>query len=261
MARACADVLLLLVVLGIGAGPTHAESENSENEADSLWSTVRWKYSTGLDYSRGDFGLEDDTELIYVPVSVEADFFPVRVKLMLPFLSIEGPSSVPIAGGGSATKRSSGLGQMVGSIGYLWVPSSKALPFVEGSGKLNAPSETSADLGNGAWAISLQVDAFKRFGPLSAFANFGRKFYVDSTLDNRFYTSVGASLRLHERLNVGLAYDWYQASTNSVEDTHQISPFVGVKLGSQWSVGPYALVGLSDGAPDYGLGFTMSLRR
>ncbi len=217
---------------------------------------------TGFDYSRGSYGLDQDTEYYYVPISIEADFFPVRARLTVPILSVDGPSGVLIDGNanGSST-RVTGLGRIVGSLGYLWVPSSTALPYLEVTGKVTAPTETANDLGNGEWAFAIQAELFKSFGDWTAFGQAGRKFYTGSVADDRFYTSIGASVRVHPRVQVGLAYDWYEASVDSVRDTHQLSPFAGFKLGPRLSVGPYGLIGLSQGAPDYGVGFSVSWRR
>ena len=257
--RTCTRGLALLV-FGLLAGPAGAADANLETE-ESAWNEIRWKYSIGFDYSRGDYGLDEDTDLIFMPISVEADLFPVRVKLTVPFLSIDGPSGVRLDGGETVSDNESGLGQIVGSVGYLWVPLSKRLPLVELIGKLSVPSETSDGLGSGEWAFALQADAFKRFGPVLAFGSAGRKFYTGSSLDDRFYTSVGASFRVDEDVNLGVAYDWFQASFDSVEDTHQLSPFASFKIGGGWSLGPYGLIGLSNGAPDIGMGVTLSLRR
>lgn len=254
---------LALLALGLLAGPAGA-ADASLGAEGSAWDEIRWKYSIGFDYSRGDYGLDEDTDLIFVPVSIEADLFPVRAKLTVPFLNIDGPSGVrfdnPDADG-TESGSASGLGQIVGSLGYLWVPSSKQLPLVEFIGKLTIPSATSDSLGNDDWAFALQSDVFKRYGRLLAFGTAGRKFYTGSSLDDRFYASVGGSVRVHEDVQLGVAYDWFEASLDSVEDTHQLSPFASFKIGKGWSVGPYGLIGLSDGAPDFGMGFTLSVRR
>ncbi len=254
-ARGLGFLVLVLIANRVGA-----EQASVEPPASSWWSDALWKYSTGLDYSRGDYGLEDETAILYLPISVEADFFPVRAKLTLPVLKIEGDGGV-LRDGSRVDGSASGIGQIVGSVGYLWVPASRPIPFLELTGKLTIPSETSDELGNGEWAFALQGDAFENFGRLSTFARLGRKFYTGSSLDDRFYASVGASLRLDDWVRLGVAYDWYQASVDSVEDSHELSPFVAIKIGSSWSMGPYFVIGLSDGSADYGLGFTISLRR
>ncbi len=243
------------------AGQVVAAEESLEAGPDSRWSSARWKFSTGFDYSKGDYGLDEDTELFYVPLAVEVDLFPVRAKITLPLLSIDGPSGILIDGDRMSAERTTGLGQIMGSLGYLWVPPSTAFPYLELIGKLTAPTETSRDLGNGEWAFALQVDAFKDFGRLTAFGHGGRKFYSGGAASDRLYTSVGASLRVHDRVQIGVAYDWFEASVDSVQDTHQISPFAGIKIGHQFSFGPYGLIGLSEGAPDFGIGISVSWRR
>lgn len=252
---------LALIVLGLIASRANADDESRSAEVSSIWNDVRWKYSTGVDYSRGDYGLDSDTQILFMPLSVEADFFPVRVKLTIPFISIHGPSGVLFDGSVNDTGRSTGLGQVIGSVGYLWVPPSESLPFVEFTGKLTAPTETSDDLGSGEWAVALHGDAFKSFGSVSTFGRFGRKFYTGSTLDDRFYASAALGFRVSDRVQLGMAYDWFQASIDSVKDTHQLSPYAGFKFRNNWSFGPYGIIGLSDGAPEWGLGFTLSVRR
>ncbi len=252
---------LLLFSLGFTASPSFAEDEGLESEPGSWWSDARWKYSTGFDYSRGDFGLDEDTVYYYVPLSIEADFFPVRAKITIPLLSVDGPSGVLVdSEADGSSSRETGLGQIVASVGYLWVPPSTAIPYLEMTGKVTLPTETSNDLGNGEWAFAIQADVFKRFGELTIFGTFGRKLYTGSSPDDRFYASGGASVGVHSRVELGVAYDWYEANVDSVRDTHQISPFVGIKVDRHWSVGPYGLIGLSEGAPDYGVGFSLSWR-
>ena len=256
--KALRFALLTSVFLSSQVGAAAALDETGSNP---WWKPVHTKYSTGFDYSRGDYGQDEDTQIVYVPISVEADFFPVRAKITLPFLRTDGPVGVLPGGGGVVTGGANGLGQVVGSLGYLWVPPSKAIPFLEFTFKATAPTESAKNLGNGAWAVALQGDAFKSFGKLTAFARVGRKFYIESQSNDRLYTSIGASFRLHDRFQIGVAYDWYESSAASSPDIHQLSPFMGIKLGNTWSVGPYGLIGFSDSAPNYGMGMTLSLKR
>lgn len=261
VARAISRSVLLACSLLLPSLAAGQPLEEGAPEQPSIWSDVRWKFSTGFDYSTGDYGLDEDTELLYVPLSVEADFFPVRFKLTLPLISLDGPAAVLIDGPSAGTGRTTGLGQIITGVGYLWVPPSEAIPYVEGVFKVTAPTETSDDLGAGEWGFALQADVFKRFGPVLGFGTFGRKFYTGSVLDDRFYTSVGASFEVNDWIQLGLAYDWFEASVDSVRDTHQLSPFAGFELAKDWSFGPYGLIGLSQGAPDWGVGFALSLRR
>ena len=71
---------------------------------------------------------------------------------------------------------------------------------------------------------------------------------------------VGASLAVHAQVSIGLSYDWLESMTREAEDAHEIVPFLTLRLDERWSMGPYAVIGLSDGSPDYGVGLSISLR-
>lgn len=227
-------------------------------------SDVRFKYSMGFDYSRGDYGIDRDTEIFFVPISVEANYDSFRAKLTLPFVSIDGPTGIAIDSNGGESgvdpKSYGGLGQVSGRVGYFVAPFHAAAPWFEFTGKMSAPTESEDALGSGKWAFSLQTDAFKRVGRITPFARLGRTFYTGSRLDDRLYTSIGSSFVLTEFVSTGIAYDWFEATTSDVVDTHDLVGFASIKVGKLWSFGPYALAGLSNGSPDYGVGFSFVYR-
>ncbi len=231
-----------------------------EDEATDL----RLKYSLGFDYSRGAYDIEEDTEIFFIPLSIEADWFPVLVKLTVPFVAIDGPSGFTpgnvTSGSDYITESTAGLGQVTARLSYLVLPFHEAAPWLELSGKVTAPTETDDALGSGQWAFSLQAEAFKQYGSLTGFTHLGRTFYTGSRLDDRFYASIGASFRMTRRFSAGLAYDWFEASSNWIEDTHTLVAFAAVKANKKWSIGPYGLLGLSSGSPDYGVGVSFSFR-
>ncbi|MDP6977994.1 MAG: hypothetical protein QF570_05245 [Myxococcota bacterium] len=148
---------------------------------------------------------------------------------------------------------------MSARMGWFVSPFHHYLPWFELSTRVSAPTESNDSLGSGEWSFSLQVDAFKRIGAISPFGRFGRKFYVDR-LDDRFYSSIGTSYRVTDGFSLGASYDWSQASSSGVDDGHDVVGFASFKLDSVWSLGPYALAGLTDGSPDYGFGMTITFR-
>lgn len=229
-------------------------------------SLVEWKASAGFDYSVGDFGLAKDTELIFLPLSLQATLDRFRVRVTLPLLHLDGPTGIlpdgTVTGNPSelTTSRSFGLGQLTVGASYLLGSSASRLPYLEATVKATAPTETKVELGSGVWAGALQLDVFDRFGVITPFAGFGRRFYEGSALDDRFYSSVGATLRAMDGVSVGIVYDWLQATSGAVDDSHQVSPFASIRLGEAWSFSPYAVFGLSDGAADFGAGCSISYR-
>lgn len=223
---------------------------------------IRWKYSVGFDYSRGDYGIDEDTEIVFLPLSIEASGETSRFKLTLPFLNVQGPSSIAIDAEGNERIESdsrAGFGQLSAQLGWFLRPFHRYVPWFEFSTRVTAPTESDDALGSGVWAVSLQVDAFARYGEVSPFARIGRKFYTER-LDDRFYSSIGASYRVASRLSLGASYDWSQASSPGNDDGHDLIGFASYRLDPAWSLGPYVGAGLSDGSPDWGLGMTISFR-
>ncbi len=221
------------------------------------------KYSLGFDYSKGDYGVDESTEILFMPFSIETAFRSFRAKLTVPFVNIDGPTAIILDAQGNEDFESSslgGLGQVTGRVGYFIAPFHEYAPWLETTVKVSAPTESKDSLGSGKWAFSLQADAFKRVARVTPFARLGRTFYSGSRLDDRFYTSVGASARIIEKLSAGLSYDWFEASSSGISDTHGMVFFASIKPNRHISVGPYGLIGLSEGSPDFGVGLTFNLR-
>jgi hypothetical protein len=255
---------VLLIALGsvvlVGALPAQA---TEEDPAEATPVFVKW--STGFDFSRGDYGLEKDTTLYYVPLSVTIDYDRFRARVSIPFLVSSGPIQIDTLETITDSGEQRGLGQLRLAGSYLFDPLAEALPYVELSTKVTAPTETSSSLGTGLWAVALQADLFQRLGRITPYLSVGRKFYIecgcDDRLKHRFYTSVGASFALTQEIGLGIAYDWLEAARKEASDSHEIVPYASLQLNQNWSIGPYAVFGLSDGSPDYGVGFSLSVRQ
>ncbi|MFT5444475.1 MAG: hypothetical protein ACI8W3_003531 [Myxococcota bacterium] len=250
-ARLVATFAMLSIMV---AGASHAESQ----------SDFHLKYSMGIDYSRGDYGIEDPTKILFVPLSVEANFTSFRIRATLPFVAISGPTSIALDSDNNAdgydTNSYEGFGQMSWKLGYFISPIHELAPWLEASVKLTMPTESNDSLGSGEWGFSMQMDAFKRYGRFTPFARIGGTFYSGHRLKDRLYTSIGTSFSVTERISAGVAHDWFEASIDNVEDTNDIVAFASFRTENRWSIGPYALAGLSDGSPDYGVGLTFTYR-
>lgn len=244
-------LLLLLLALPLEV----ANAEGSEEDSVPL------KYTLGFDFSTGDYGLDDRTEIYFMPISIEADYYPFLVKVTLPFLLIDGPGAPDDLNPGSFEDTlNGGMGQLSSRVSYLVEPFHALVPWSEVSARLVAPTETNDLIGSGEWAFSLQADVFDQYGRVTPFASFGRTFYTGNRLSDRLFTSVGVSFKFTERLSGGLAYDWFEASSDSISDSHDLVGFASVKAGERWSVGPYGSIGLSNGSPDFGIGISFSFR-
>jgi hypothetical protein len=243
--------------------PSSASAEEAPSEASES-PPIQWTWTAGFDFSRGDYGLPEKTNLYYIPLGVTADYRRFRANLVIPVLASDGPTRF-IEGSAVGDPRvdsdlEAGLGQIQASVSYLFDPLIEHTPFIELVAKITAPTETSDGLGTGDWAGGIQIDLFQIWGHATPFASAGRRFFEGSALRDRFYTSVGASLAVHAQVSIGLSYDWLESTTREAEDAHEIVPFLTLRLDERWSMGPYAVIGLSDGSPDYGVGLSISLR-
>ena len=73
-------------------------------------------------------------------------------------------------------------------------------------------------------------------------------------------------LKLKREIWLGVAYDFRESSTPDFRksstftagDSHEIELFASFRLGAQRRIGPFAVFGLSENSPDWGLGATFS---
>jgi hypothetical protein len=228
-----------------------------------------FKFSAGVDYSTGDYGLDDDTDIWYVPFTFKYDAFPWLFRLTVPWLRVEGPGGVVVGADGNPVVVSdqpvrevethSGLGDIVAGITYSIAPvRGSALPFIDFTGKIKFGTADEDDgLGTGANDYILQVDLAKTYGNTTPLGTLGYKFKGDADdfeLDNVWFASLGFSYKLNPAVSGGITLDWQEASTDDGDDQLEAVPFVGWKFDKTWSLSTYGVVGFSEGSPDWGLG-------
>ena len=68
------------------------------------------RLSIGLDFSSGDYGLPEDTEMLYLPVTLSYETLPWFFSATVSYLSIDGPGGV-IGGGDGGGIVAPGPGQ------------------------------------------------------------------------------------------------------------------------------------------------------
>src|SRR3954469_16534036 len=181
---------------------------------------------TGLDYTTGNYGSSQSTDILYVPFIAKYESGPWVLKATVPWIRITGPGNVVGAGAdrvvlseGNAPRRTaSGLGDIVlsgsytllGDMGLLADRSSAPIGLdIGGKVKLGTADEAQG-LGTGKNDYSLQADAYKTFGAWTAFGSLGYRWYGDPAgvdLKDVFYGSVGATYRFTRDSSGGLAYD------------------------------------------------------
>ena len=130
----------------------------------------QWKISTGFDYSSGDYGDPEDTEILYVPVNVKYAQDTFQIKVTVPWVQIKGPGTVigagdggvVIPGDGTEVGTESGIGDIWASFTYSVEAIPEDLFFLDLVAKVKIPTaDEDKRLGTGEVDYTLQADFFK----------------------------------------------------------------------------------------------------
>ena len=231
-----------------------------------------WRFSTGFDYSSGDYGESVDTDITYLPFTARYEALPWTFKLTVPYIRIKGPGnvigggvdgSVVIRGGQTQVTTESGLGDIVASVGYeLPVESDTTIYEVTGKVKLGTADETKR-LGTGENDVSAQFDVITTYNQFTPFATAGYRSTGDPPnidLENVFYFSLGTGYRLDDRRSVGAIYDFRESASRTSGDSQELVGYLTHRYDSPWSWLGYVSLGLSDNAPDQNIGMQWTYR-
>lgn len=270
--------MLLIAALVAGAVPGAAEAPPellAGADAPAPWWAGELSVLAGFDLSRGDYGDPIDTTILYVPLTFVylPDDFPltpnpwdqVEFAITVPYLRIDGPGDffVPERGVSELRRRTEeGLGDVFLRGSYIWYPPVDTwLPVSELSARYKIPTaDADRGLGTGAGDFILQVDLARSFGRITPSLSAGYRFVgepPDGTLDNAWFASLGASVRLLPRLSAGVYYDWLQASSPFREDAHELLAYTSFDVSPRVALRPYVGVGLAGDAPAWAVGMTL----
>ncbi|MCF6292740.1 MAG: hypothetical protein L3J04_05030 [Robiginitomaculum sp.] len=231
-----------------------------------------YRWSTGIDFTSGNYSDTQKTEILYVPFSGTALFGNFTAKATVPFIRITGPGTV--VGGGdigpirrnrlaNAITTQSGLGDITASLSYTKILQDNTL-FVDFTGKVKLPTASSQNnLGTGQTDYTTQMDFTKISGSVNWFGTIGYRFIGSSSvlpLQSGFLGSAGMSVNLSDNTSIGMIYDYREAAGFGGADPSEMTGFVSYKLSKQVRFQTYAILGFSNGSPDAGGGISLSFR-
>jgi len=250
----------------------------STTRAEETWSA--FKFSTGVDYTTGDYGSDTDTDILYVPFTVKYEHGAWFGGVTIPYIRIKGDASVVGGADGTVITRkngktktvngntvpdvttNSGLGDIVGQLGYSFFLNHKTLPLVDLIGKIKFPTaDEDKGLGTGEFDYSIQADVSKRFGHWTPFGTLGYRFIGEPSgtdLNNIFFASLGAGYQLQEHWSAGLVMDYRQSTSDGKDDPLEFTPYTTWKPHRDWALTGYGVFGATDGSPDYGGGMQVT---
>jgi hypothetical protein len=123
-------------------------------------------------------------------------------------------------------------------------------------------ADDSRGLGTGKTDVSVEVDLSRGISRFVVFAAAGHRFAGGAGFHNSWLASVGAGVQIIDGVSAGLIYDWREASSRDSSDSHELVPYAMLQLPA-WpalQLGPYGVVGLSDGSPRWGVGAQLQWR-
>jgi hypothetical protein len=252
--RAAALVAFVVSPFAVTSGPVHAD--------DYV------QFGLGVDYSSGDYGNAQDTEILAVPLSVKikkGDFF---VRASIPYLHIKGPGSVVAGDSGAVPGGTPGAVTSNDGIGDLSLAAGYSLPvtertFLDLSGRVKVPTASeSKNLGTGTTDVTVEAALTQQFGQFSISARGGRRFNGSSArfpLHDVWQAGVGAYYQAGD-MTLGLDYDWREASLSTASPRSELTGSLTYKLTSQVRLQGYGYTGFTNGSPDAGGGLQLLYR-
>lgn len=260
-------VTLAAVAAAVLASPAVAQ------EAPDRAAPLGVSFTTGLDFSSGDYGASDKTRILVVPFSARATSGRLRFSATLPYLRIKGPGSV-VGGGGAGpividpsvdqpTTTRSGLGDLSLAATYGILTQDSAGFDLDLTGRVKLPTASKdKGLGTGKADFGIAGEVSRSFGTVTPFVSVGYRMPGDPEgieLRNSMTASVGSSFAAGSTIFIA-SYDYAGRTSASAFNSHSLFGAVSAPATKRINLTGYGTAGLSKGAPDYGVGLLMTLK-
>lgn len=223
--------------------------------------------SAGLEYEEGDYGTGDTTETWTIPVNVRYRTGNMSYEVTVPYLSAESTGDIVVMTGGGrhSTSTSRTTGQSESGIGDISLAVTYFLPqgadkelylYLTGWVSLDTGDEQNG-LGSGEKSYAIEASIDKYIGDELYFGTVGYQFFndaVDVDYDNSLYGLVGLMRPWNNQTSLGGSLYYSQAATPGFDNIVELSGLFRHKLDRQRTLYGYILLGMSDGAADWGTG-------
>lgn len=222
-------------------------------------------FTTGVDFSSGDYGSDQTTDMLFIPFTAKYGTDKWSASMTIPWISLEsdgqsviGPDGRPIPIPGGEATSESGLGDITAAYTWFAYPGTETYPIVDVTGRIKLPTaDKDKGLGTGELDFALEADLIKGIDKHSLFLTLGYKIFGDTPdfeIDNVFYTSIGDSYRYSPETSFGAFYDARQATSDFSDGVSELTGFVSHRLTPKWKLMSYLVAGFSNASPDWGVG-------
>jgi hypothetical protein len=235
----------------------------------------RWVFSTGVDYTNGDYGEAQDTTIITAPFSAGYLGEGWSVAAVVPIVSIDGPGTIvpgglsggPLGGllGGAEAAApvggvdATGLGDVSLSASVVPVKTQGGMELSLNGRVRFATGDADRGLGTGESAVALGGGLRQSLGARAAvYGSVGYEQAFESG-GGGVIAGVGAETYVAERVIAGGTLDFSQTTSDLRRDSSQAGAYVGFDVGSSTRLLAYGSAGLTETSPDVGAGLRLVL--
>lgn len=240
-----------------------------------------WQVGFSPTYMSGNYGTSSTTSITYLPLSIRRLYDNGDLTFTVPYICITGDGAVTVlngvpnrvsksgtsTGGGKSKKPGNveptsstdcGIGDLVFRGRYYLVDEHGPVPTVAVTGRVKIPTaDADRGLGTGRFDESFGVEMSKTLiGKWIGFVDFGYTFIGDPqdvNLRNQWYYDFGAGYNVTNKLLLSMYYEEYRALVEGLSNPRDLLFALNYKATSALRFNASILVGLSSGAPDYGL--------
>jgi hypothetical protein len=231
---------------------------------------TRFSFTTGVEYSSGDYGGTEDTEIISVPLIGRLTAGDWEFRASIPYRSITGPADVADDGGDDGggvarTDTESGFGDTTLEVTYRFDDALGEDTYFDTSGRVRLPTgDEDKGLGNGATDYALIGELGYNGDSNGAYVSAGRRFLGDADdgdeREDGWQAAVGGWVGVGERSRIGASYTWRESSSGDGDAPSEAGAYYSHTLSDQLRVSVSAAAGLSDASPDYRAGVRFTWR-
>lgn len=231
---------------------------------------TRVSLSTGVDYSSGDYGGDEETNVTSVPLAARITNGDWAFRVSVPYLIIDGPADIAegdgdgVAGTILRDGTESGLGDTTIAAERTFRRLGGSNAYVELGARVRLPTgddDNGLGVGETDYTVATELGTSSRKG--GVYVSAGYRFLGDSEGRDRqdgAQAGVGGWLPVGERTRVGAFANWREATFDGNEDPASAGAYVSYRVSDELRVAFNAGAGLSDGSADYTTGVRFTWR-
>ena len=271
--RSARVFVVVVSTLVMATGVAVAQERITPNVPDAPPTPGRehFQLKIGAGYDQGDFGTRDTTRSFYAPVTLRylGERFDVGVTASAIYLDTESSvvviDGVPVPSDKQRSTKTAGFGDLYFKGRYYLLDDPGPDSFVPGVApflKVKAPTaDSDKGLGTGEWDVGFGVEWDKRFREFFLLGDLSYTIIGEpkgQDFRNRPAASIGIGRQFTPNLSGTVLLDWRRAIVAGRDDAVELTGIIQWRVARTLTLSPYAFVGLTDGGPDFGLGFEVS---